>query len=183
MAKVDNTDVASFYMNPQSYGRVKDDKKTKGIRRGEKTDFSQLFDDIRGRTADELGALRELPVSEESINFLMDEVRSAGDTLKDRPFTEEILRYKQAVRNFINYVVKNGFDVASEKGIPNFLKPQFSGERGTPEAMKGKKYTTIQVIDRKLEDLAAMLLSNQKSKLELVSRLEEIRGLLVDLLE
>jgi uncharacterized protein YaaR (DUF327 family) len=69
-----------------------------------------------------------------------------------------------------------------EEGLPNFLKPGFKGRRGTPDAMKGKEYTKIQVIDKKLEDLAAMLLSSQVRQMELVSRLEEIRGLLIDLM-
>jgi len=183
MAKVDTSDT-SFYMNPAAYAPVKpEEKKSKGIRRGEKSEFSRLFDSFRGKTADELGPLRDLPVSEDSVNLLMDEVRSAGDTLKNRPFPEEIMRYKQAVRNFMNYIVKNTFSLEREEGIPNFLRPGFKGQRGTPEAMEGKLYTKIQVIDKKLEDLAAMLLSSQGQQFELVSRLEEIKGLLVDLLQ
>ena len=171
-------------MNPAAYAPVKpEEKKSKGIRRGEKSEFSRLFDSFRGKTADELGPLRDLPVSEDSVNLLMDEVRSAGDTLKNRPFPEEIMRYKQAVRNFMNYIVKNTFSLEREEGIPNFLRPGFKGQRGTPEAMEGKLYTKIQVIDKKLEDLAAMLLSSQGQQFELVSRLEEIKGLLVDLLQ
>jgi len=181
MAKVEGTDT-SFYMNPAAYTQVKDEKKSKAPRTG-KTDFSRLFDDLRGKTADEIGPLRDLPASEEAVNILMDEVRNTGDVLKNRPFPEEIMRYKQAVRNFMNYVVKNSYSVEKEEGIPNFLKPGFSGRRGTPEAMEGKLYTKIQVIDKKLEDLAAMLLSGQKQQMELVSRLEEIRGLLVDLMQ
>jgi len=181
MAKVEGTD-ASFYMNPAAYTQVKEEKKSKTSGTG-KTEFSRLFDDLRGKTADEIGPLSDLPVSEDSVNKLMDEVRNSGDVLRNRPFPEEIMRYKQAVRNFMNYVVKNSYTVEHEEGIPNFLKPGFSGRRGTPEAMKGKLYTKIQVVDKKLEDLAAMLLSGQKQQMELVSRLEEIRGLLVDLLQ
>jgi uncharacterized protein YaaR (DUF327 family) len=180
MAKVENSD-ASVYMNPSAYSQVKDEKKSKGVR-GNKS-FSRIFDDLKGKTADEIGPLHDLPVSEDSINLLMDEVRNTGDILKSRPFSEEIIRYKQAVRNFMNYVVKNSFSVEHEQGIPNFLKPGFKGRRGTPEATEGKRYTKIQIIDKKLEDLAAMLLSNQMHQIELVSRLEEIRGLLVDLLQ
>ena len=182
MAKVESADT-SFYMNPAAYSQVKDEKKSGAIRRGSKTDFSSLFDDLRSKTADELGPLADLPVSDETVNMLMDEVRSSGDILKSRPFPEEIMRYKQAVRGFINYVVKNSYSIDREEGLPNFIKPGFKGRRGTPEAMKGKEYTKIQVIDRKLEDLAAMLLSSQIRQMELVSRLEEIRGLLVDLLQ
>ena len=187
MAKVDITEVPSFYMNPSAYTHTKPEqangKRARGVRRGEKSDFSRLFDSMRSKTADELGLLHDLPVSEKTVNLLMDEVRNAGDVLQSRPFSEEIMRYKQAVRNFINYVVQNGYALKNEKGIPNFLKPGFKGQRGTPEAMNAFSYTKIQVIDKKLEDLAAMLLSSQMRQMELVSRIEEIRGLLVDLLQ
>jgi len=182
MAKVDGTDT-SFYMNPAAYSQVKDEKKSKGIRKGEKTEFSHLFDSLRAKTADELGPLHDLPASDDAINELMDEVRDAGDILKDRPLPDEIMRYKHAVRNFINYVVQNTYTLDHEKGIPKFMKPGFKGQRGTPEAMVQKRHTVILVIDKKLEDLAAMLLSSQSRQMELVSRLEEIKGLLIDLLQ
>ena len=182
MAKVD-TDVQSFFLNPSAYTQVKDEKKTKGTRRTGKTEFSRIFEEIRGKTAAELGPLENLPVSEETLDFLMDEVRSAGDTLLSRPLPDEIIRYKQAVRNFMHYVVQNCYSLDRETGIPKFLKPGYKGPRGTPEAMKQLTYTKIQVIDKKLEEMAAMLLSSQKPQLELASRLEEIKGLLIDLLQ
>jgi len=181
MAKVESPDT-SFYMNPAAYAQVKEEKKSKTSKTG-KTDFSRLFDDLRGKTADEIGPLRDLPVSEDTVNALMDEVRDTGDILRTRPFPEEIMRYKQAVRNFMNYVVKNTYALEHENGIPNYLRPAYKGRRGTPESKNSNRYTKIQVIDKKLEDLAAMLLNSQSQQMELVSRLEEIRGLLVDLLQ
>ena len=180
MAKVDADN--TFYMNPAVYSQVKPEKKSKGVSNTGDKDFSSIFDNLRGVTADDIGPLKGFPSSEEAVNYLMDEVRSAGDTLKNRPLPEEIMRYKQAVRNFINHVVQNSYAVEHEDGILNKYKPQFKGRRNTPEADDRKGYTKIQVIDKKLEDLAAMLLSGQKRQLELVSRLEEIRGLLIDLL-
>jgi uncharacterized protein YaaR (DUF327 family) len=82
---------------------------------------------------------------------------------------EEIRHYKQAVRGFLHYVVKNGFDT----------KEQASGVN----IMKRKVHTLVQVVDHKLEQLAAAVLSGQSSQLDLLARLEEINGLLVDLLE
>jgi uncharacterized protein len=181
MAKVESADT-SFYMNPAAYAQVKEEKKAKSSRAG-KTDFSRLFDDLRGATADEIGPLRDLPVSEETVNKLMDDVRNTGDFLLRRPFPEEIMRYKQAVRNFLNYVVKNSYALEHDEGIKNSLRPGFKGKRGTPEADNKRMYTKIQVIDKKLDDLASMLLTGQSRQMELVSRLEEIRGLLVDLLQ
>ena len=184
MAKVDSSDLPSFYMNPAAYSQVKsENKKRKDVRRTGETDFSRLFQDIRGKTAEEIGPLQDLPVSGETVNALMDEVRSAGDLLRNRPFPEEIMRYKQAVRNFMHYVVENSYTLEHEAGLPRFLRPGFRGARGTPEAAEQKRYTKIQVIDKKLEDIAAMLVSSQMPQLELASRLEEISGLLVDLLQ
>jgi uncharacterized protein YaaR (DUF327 family) len=158
-------------MNPSAYSQVKGEaKKTRGVRRSGKTAFSEVFETIRGKTADELGPLQNLPVSEETVNLLMDEVRSAGDALKDRPLPDEILHYKQAVRNFIHYVVENSYAINTSTTMlrkKKNLKPN----------------VTIQVIDKKLEDMAAMLLTSQMSQLKLAAGLEEINGLLVDLLQ
>jgi uncharacterized protein YaaR (DUF327 family) len=184
MARVDG-EVPPLYMNPAVYSQVKKEepKKTKKTGSTGKTEFSRIFDQIRGKTAGELGPLPDLPVSEETINFLMDEVRSAGDTLRGRPFPDEIIRYKRAVRNFMHFVVEHCYDLHHESGIPKFLKPGYKGVRGTPEAMKQITYTKIEVIDKKLEDLAAVLLASQATQLEIASRLEEIKGLLIDLLQ
>jgi len=183
MSKIDGTDPSIYNANPGAFGQVKEEKKPKSLRRSGKSEFSEFFDSLRGKTADELGPLRNLPSSEETVNILMDEVRDAGDKLKNRPLGEEIMRYKQAVRNFINYVVQNCYSKEYDEGILNKLKPGFKGRRSTPEATERNQYVKIQVIDKKLEDLAAMLLSSQGRQMELVSRLEEIKGLLVDLLQ
>jgi uncharacterized protein YaaR (DUF327 family) len=184
MAKIDSPDLPSFYMNPAAYSQVKGDakkNKTQGVRRGR--EFSRIFEELRGKTADELGILRDLPVSEETLNTLMDEVRSAGDSLRSRPFPDEILRYKQAVRGFMHYVVENGYALEKEEGIPNYLKPGYRGQRGTEESRARVVYAKIQVIDTKLENMAAMLLSAQADQLKLAASLEEVNGLLVDLLQ
>jgi len=182
MAKVDGADT-SFFMNPAAYSQVKDQKKGKGIRRAEQTEFADLFDSLRVKTAQELGGLQNLPVSDDTVNALMDEVRDAGDNLKNRPLPEEIIKYKKAVRDFINYVVQNSYSLDHEEGLLNKYKPGYKGKRTAPGADKSLVYTKISFIDKKLDDLAAMLLSNQKYQMELVSRLEEIKGLLIDLMQ
>jgi hypothetical protein len=184
MAKVDGTDT-SFFMNPAAYSQVKDDKKagSSRTRRGEKTEFASLFDSLRGKTADDLGPVKNMPASEDSVNSLMDEVRDAGDNLISRPLPEEIMRYKQAIRSFINYIVQNAYMLDHENSIPKFQMPGFKGVRGTPSAMSHHKHSIILVVDKKLDDLAARLLSDQVRQMDIVSRLEEIRGLLIDLLQ
>ena len=184
MARVDG-EVPPLYMNPAVYTNVKKEEPKKAKKTGSagKTEFSRILDHVRGKTDGELGPIPNLPVSDETINALMDEVRSAGDILRSRPFPDEIVHYKRAVRNFMHFVVENCYTLDHETGIPKFLKAGYKGVRGTPEAMKQITYTKIEVIDKKLEDLAAMLLASQSTQLELAARLEEIRGLLIDLLQ
>ncbi|MDR2257777.1 MAG: YaaR family protein [Treponema sp.] len=183
MAKVDLPDPSGMFLNPAAYSQVRaETKKAQGrqIRGAPKTSFSRLLEDEKNAA---LGPVPDLPVSEETLDRLMDEVRCAGDDLRNRPFPDEILLFKKAVRNFMFYVVENGYQIHESQGVPKFLKPGFRGTRGTPESRERRVYVQVQVIDKKLEDMAAMLLTSQMDQLELAARLEEITGLLVDLLQ
>ena len=102
------------------------------------------------------------------LEALLDDVHSAGDTLKGRQTPDTILAYKDAVRSFVGYVVSRAFDVTESTSGGNILKR--------------KKFTQVQVIDAKLEELARGILSNQKNQLAVLERIEEINGLLVDLM-
>ena len=165
MDKVDFS-IASFLNHPDALKQGA--KKTKAgaeLKGSRKTYFSEFMEKSLN-DARELGPLLELAPSEEALTELMDAVHSTGSDLIDRPFHEEILKYKRAVRNFIHYVIENGFEVER-------LQFQRRGEI--------KVKVQIKVIDQKLEELAAAILSGQTSKLERVSKIDEIRGLLVDL--
>ncbi|MDR1307151.1 MAG: DUF327 family protein [Treponema sp.] len=122
---------------------------------------------------------RELPLSEDSLHELLDTVHSAGDALAGRPFPPEIKAYKEAVRNFVHYVVENGFDTEEQTSSVNISREKIGGAN----IVKRKKYTLVQVIDKKLEELAAGILRGQIQQLEILAKQEEIKGLLVDLMQ
>jgi uncharacterized protein YaaR (DUF327 family) len=184
MAKIDFPDPSGFFLNPAGHAQAKPETKktrSRSARGAQKTSFSTLLEAEKS-TAD-LGPLPDLPVSDETLDRLMDDVRSAGDELRNRPFADEIIRYKRAVRNFMFYVVENGLQIHESTGIPKFLKAGYQGPRGTPESQERRVYIQVQIIDKKLEDMAAVILTSQISQLELTARLEEITGLLIDLLQ
>jgi uncharacterized protein YaaR (DUF327 family) len=177
MAKVDFSD-ASLFLNPAAYVNARDELKKKDpilekklrergkIRPARKTPFFDILKDAVRAT--EAPLLR--PASEEALQGLLDDVHSAGDGLKNRPFPEEIKQYKQAVRNFIHYVVENGYAVKEQSLGSNLMR-------------RNQKYVIVQVVDKKLEQLAAGILAGQINQLELLSHTNEIAGLLVDLLQ
>ena len=172
---MDKVDLSALsLLNHSLYPNLKPEtKKTKereGIRKGF---FAELLEGYGA--AGDLGPLRELAPSEEAQAELMDAVHSAGNDLRDRPFTEEILRYEKAVRDFIHYVVENGFEMQKVQGLKK--KVLVRGETRWKETV----YHQIQVIDQKLEELAAAILSGQTDQLKRVSKIDEIKGLLVDL--
>jgi uncharacterized protein YaaR (DUF327 family) len=163
MARVDFPE--GNYLNPAAYTQTGTGKlKRKGALK--RPSFSHILESA-GETA-EAGTLPDIPPSEEALQELLDGVHSAGDALKLRPFQEEIKRYKQAVRNFMHYVVENGYGIKEETYLFNH-----------------KKHIKVQVevIDRKLEQLAAGIMAGQITQLELLARVDEITGLLVNLLQ
>ena len=136
-----------------------------GLKESRKTFFDRLLEEAAPE-AGELGPIREMPPSEEALTELMDAVHSAGSDLIDRPFADEILRYKKAVRNFAHYVVQNTYAVKKTE-VRRFERT--------------KIHVQVQVIDGKLEELAAAILSGQTRQLDRIAKLDEIKGLLVDL--
>ena len=179
MANITFPDGSSTLLNPAAYGEAsaesRKSKQTseKNKKTGEgKNSFVSFFESTV------LGKLKELPHSEESLNELLDEVHSSGDALSKRPFLSEISAYRTAVRNFINYVVENTFDTEEQNGI--IRRRKLSSGESIPEHTK---YTYIKVIDTKLEGMAAAILRGQLNQLEILEKLDEIKGLLVDLLE
>lgn len=108
------------------------------------------------------------PFSEAAVSELMDGVHAAGDELRRDQNADNVRAYKKAVRDFIHYVVERAYAVEEKTSGRNILKR--------------KKFTTVAVIDEKLERLAAEVLSAQRDRLDILRRMDEIHGLLVDLL-
>ncbi|MFA6505976.1 MAG: YaaR family protein [Treponemataceae bacterium] len=170
MAKVDFPDGPSPFFTPAAYSGVKrDDKKLK--ERSKVSPFSHLLDSATTEAEQEAQAAEiahSFPPSEEALRVLLDDLHEIGEELQAKPFPDNIKRYKSAVRNFLHYIVENGYTAEERTSGTNILKR--------------KKFTLIQVVDRKLEQLAAGILAGQRSRLEILARVDEINGLLVDLI-
>ena len=171
MANIIFPDGSSPLFNPAAYGEASAEaRKTKAGAAGRnkktaeaKSGFASFFEKAV------LGEAKELPRSEDSLHGLLDEIHNTGDALSKRPFPPEITAYREAVRNFIHYVVQNSFDTEEQTSGTNMLKR--------------KKFTMIRVIDSKLEGMASAILRGQINQLEILEKLDEIKGLLVDLME
>ncbi len=102
-----------------------------------------------------------------TLEELLDGVFGAGDALKAAPTVDTIREYRSRVRAFLAYVVERVLAVEETTSGVNI--------------MKRKRFTLVKVIDAKLEELAASVLAMQKEQLGILARVDEINGLLVDL--
>ena len=105
---------------------------------------------------------------EEAIIFLKDAVDSAGDAFAERMTADSFSKYRTAIKQFMNFVVKQNFDVIKH--------PRAGFNR------KGKKRdpaVQVQLINQKLDTLASDLLYNHMDKLKILAKIGEINGLLV----
>ena len=105
-----------------------------------------------------------------SLEELIDTIHQRGEELKERPVFSRIRLYKEAIGDFLRFVIANGLEAETIEGSRlSIFKKQ-------------KKYIIIRTINERLDKLAAGILQNQFAQLDILSKLEEIQGLVVDLL-
>jgi uncharacterized protein YaaR (DUF327 family) len=104
---------------------------------------------------------------EEELPSLLDDVHKTGERLKKEPGFKGVEEYKAAVRRFVKFVLDHSYD----------LEQKTSGI----SILRRKQFTLVKVIDQKLDRLAAEILSGQRDKLDILGKIDEIHGLLVDL--
>jgi uncharacterized protein YaaR (DUF327 family) len=128
------------------------------------------FDSVVEQSTEEQSAMFDVGQQgehRENLEELLDEVHQRGEMLADSQSLENIKRYRQAVSAFLSYVVDNMFTVEEQTSGGNI--------------QRRKRFTQVKIIDRKLESLLQGVLQNQVKQLDVLERINEIRGLLIDL--
>jgi uncharacterized protein YaaR (DUF327 family) len=187
MLKVDNFSGAglanaAFLTSPKA--EVKKNNENQKKQRTKRL-FSAFIGDLLPE-AESPSSTRTSLSAEEALTVLLDDVHDSGDALLKRPFPDEIKRYRLTIQNFIRYVLDNAYGIKEDEGIPNNLKAGFDKKRfkRDPDLRKARnRYSTVQIIDQKLDLLAADIMTAQIKQLNLMKSIEEINGLLVNLLE
>lgn len=105
--------------------------------------------------------------SDATVESLLDSVHDLGEQLKKDPRRQTLLKYKEAVKRLLGFVVKNGIEVRDHVSGHNI--------------MRRKRFSVVTVIDERLERLGAGVLQSQKEQIEILRKVDEIYGLLVDL--
>lgn len=109
---------------------------------------------------------------EDAVVYLKDAADIAADKLKDCMLPENFAEYRQRVSQFMRYIVKQ-----------NIAVKQHMHYRSNPKRrMKLNPHVQVVIINQKLDEIARWLLNSHRDTLRLLAKIDEINGLLVDLL-
>ncbi len=144
-------------------------EKKKPKERAELLKFSAKLESIQQQQEEEELAAELNGEAEYKGNLegILDRVHERGERLKELPTVENVKKYRKAVSSFLKYAFARMLSVERNISGVNILKRKY--------------FTRIKVIDRKIERLVADILQNQAAQLDLIAKVDEINGLLIDL--
>lgn len=106
-------------------------------------------------------------MSQERLNQLLTEIDKQGQILARSRSVRDFYHYKNLVKRFMEEAVKHGVALDERKGI---------NRRG-----RSRLYKMIKEVDAHLLEMADELLSEQAPVIDLLARIGEIRGMLINL--
>jgi len=151
-----------------SFPTSKKDRRKVGRKAAERTQFSTVLDTTSSESSSVSSGFSGLAEGDEDLETLLDNVHEIGEKLKENASLSAVGEYRKAVRKFLSYIVRNTLAVEQHESSPNVLKR--------------KRFTLIKVIDQKLERFAAGIIQNQRTQLDILKQIDEISGMLIDLL-
>lgn len=98
---------------------------------------------------------------------MMNDITEQGDRIAKHMDIKDMRRYRELVKGFLNEVVSRSHEFSRE----NFLD-----RRG-----RHRVYGIVKLVDKNLDDLASELVKEEKDHIAIVSRIDDIRGLLLDI--
>lgn len=102
------------------------------------------------------------------LNLMMEEITMQGKRLSKHMDVRDMKRYRQLIKNFMNEIVNRSH---------KFSRENFLDRRG-----RHRVYGMIKLIDKNLDELAMELIKEEKDNIAILMKIDEIRGLLLDLL-
>lgn len=103
---------------------------------------------------------------QQKLRTMMEDINEQGEKIVRHMDIKDMRRYRELVKGFLNEVVSRSHEFSRE----NFLD-----RRG-----RHRVYGIVKLVDKNLDDLAGELVKDEKDHIAIVSRIDDIRGLLLD---
>ncbi len=105
---------------------------------------------------------------ESQLKLMMEEITAQGERISKKHDIKDMKKYRSLVKGFLNEVLSRSHEFSRE----NFLD-----RRG-----RHRVYGIVRKVDETLDALAAELMKDEKDNISILSRIGEIRGLLLDII-
>jgi len=99
---------------------------------------------------------------------MLEEITAQGKKLGKRMDIRDMKHYRELIRGFLNEIVSRSH---------KFTRENFLDRKG-----RHRVYTMIKLVNKELDELAAELIKDEKDHILILNKIDEIRGMLIDLL-
>lgn len=101
------------------------------------------------------------------INFMLAEISAHGKKIAKHMDIKDMKHYRELIKEFMNEIVNRSH---------KFFRENFLDKKG-----RHRVYTMIKLVDKNLDELAAELIKEETDHLAILNKIDEIRGLLLDI--
>ena len=104
----------------------------------------------------------------EELEKIFDKISAQSDKIGEKVYLKDIIEYKKLVKEFLNVATSNSH--------------QFSNENFLDRKGRFRNYSTVRTIDRELETLTRDFISGQIDHMGVLKKMDDIRGMLLDIM-
>ena len=105
---------------------------------------------------------------QEKLTNLLNDITTQGKLLSEHMDIRDMKRYRGLVKDFLNEVVNRRH---------KFSRENFLDRRG-----RHRVYGMIKLVDEQMDELASALVQDERDHLDILNKVDEIRGLLLDII-
>ncbi len=105
---------------------------------------------------------------QEKLTNLLNDITTQGKLLSEHMDIRDMKRYRGLVKDFLNEVVNRSH---------KFSRENFLDRRG-----RHRVYGMIKLVDEQMDELATALVQDEKDHIDILNKVDEIRGLLLDII-
>ena len=105
---------------------------------------------------------------QEKLNTMLKDISVQGNLIARHMDISEMKKYRLKIKEFLNEIVNRSH---------KFSRENFLDRRG-----RHRVYGIIRLVDANLDELAKLLMEDEKKHVEILSRIGEIEGLLIDIM-
>lgn len=128
----------------------------KSLKESARSEFLQKFEKIKSEDV------------RQELENLFTQISEQADKIGEKMYLRDILEYKKLVKEFLNVATSNSHQ---------FQNQNFLDRRG-----RHRNYSIVRTVDRELDVLTRDFISGQIDHMGVLRKIEDIRGMLLDIM-